>query len=150
MKRFAALALLPLALAGCPAFQAGIASAPGLVNGATGAITGTLDSVDQAVDQEVLNRAARLHNLQVGLGQINSASGMVDTVPMIVTPTVPVVVAGTPLTPPPVVVAPTTPTPPVVTTPPPTTPGGPVVTPNTHRYRRSVSDIENMGELVAD
>lgn len=101
MRTIFAFALLaPLALSGCGAtFSAGGAAAPGLVGQGASDLTSTLDSIDSAVDQEVLNRATRIHNLQVGLGQINGASGMVTTVPMIVTPAAPVSVPAVPVKP---------------------------------------------------
>lgn len=104
MNRILMLALL-LPLAGCPQFQAASVLAPGAAGDLTTTVTNTLDAVDSSVDQEVLNRAARIHNLQIGLGQINSASGMVSTVPTIVTATTPVPPAPAP-TPTPVPPAP--------------------------------------------
>jgi hypothetical protein len=139
MKRYAALALLPLAVSGCAA-TGGVGL--GIAQGAlTGALAGAAPPITV---EQILEQYALYHNLKVQMETID-ASGIVTT-----TTQTPVVITGTPMTPP----APVTPTPPVVVTPPvvipPSTTGGPVVTPNTHRYRRSVRDLENLGELVAD
>jgi hypothetical protein len=136
MKHLIYALALPLAISGCAA--TGGISALGLANGAlTGALAGVAPTI--SVDQ-ILETYAVYHNLKVQLETIDSM-GIVTT-----TTQTPVVVTGTPMTPPPVVVSPV---PPVTTAPPPPS-SGPIVTPNTHRYRRSVSDIENMGELVAE
>jgi hypothetical protein len=137
IKRFAALALLPLAVSGC---AGAVTGGLGLANGAlTGALAGIAPTI---TEQQLLEQYATIHNLKVQLE-------MIDTMGIVTTTTqTPVVVTGTPLTPPPVVPPTATGSPIIVPTPPAT--GGPIVTPNTHRYRRSVRDIENMGELVAE
>jgi hypothetical protein len=127
-------ALLPLAVSGCAgALSGGLGLANGAVNGALAGIAPTI------TDDQIVSNHAETHNLKVRLETIDATTGLV----YVQTGPGSIVVTGTPVTPPPVVVPPPTP-PPIVT------PGGPVVTPNAHRYRRSVRDIENMGELVAE
>jgi hypothetical protein len=96
IKRFAALALLPLAISGCAA-SGGIGLAGSALTGALAGIAPTL-SVEQ-----ILENAALYHNLRVQLDMIEGM-GIVTT-----TTQTPVVVTGTPVT-----VTPVTVTPPVV------------------------------------
>jgi hypothetical protein len=125
-------ALVPLAVSGC-------AGGIGIGNSAlTGALAGIAPTLTV---EQILENAALYHNLRVQLNTID-AMGIVTT-----TTQTPVVVSGTPLTPP----APVTPAPSVVVPPAPPAAmpppsGGPVVTPSA-RYRHRTQSI---GRTVPD
>jgi hypothetical protein len=137
IKQFAALALLPLAVSGC---TGAVTGGLGIANSAlTGALSGVAGVVSE---QQLLEQYATIHNLKVQLE-------MIDTMGIVTTTTqTPVVVTGTPMTPPPPVTTPPVVVTPPVVTPPPTT-GGPIVTPNA-RHRRHSSEIEQMAAFDWD
>jgi hypothetical protein len=138
MKKLAPLCLLLLAISGC---TGAVTGGLGIANSAlTGALSGVAGVVSE---QQLLEQYATIHNLKVQLE-------MIDTMGIVTTTTqTPVVITGTPMTPP----APVTSTPPVVVTPPVVTPppttGGPIVTPNV-RHRRHSSEIEQMAAFDWD
>lgn len=69
--------------------------------------TSVIEQVDQLIPELIMAKAAALHNLQIGLQQINSAPGMVT---MTMPPTTVVAPAPAPVPVPPPVSIPTAPT----------------------------------------
>lgn len=74
-KKAFAISLL-IALSGC----AGNLS--GALTGDSGLVTGAQSTIDQAINQLLMQKDVDLHNLSVGLQQINSQPGMVVMVPV--------------------------------------------------------------------
>lgn len=68
-----------MALCGC--------TATGSVSGASSLATGLESTLDQAINQLIMQKLADSHNLQVGAQQILSATGMVVMVPAVGTTT---------------------------------------------------------------
>lgn len=99
MKRWLVLLLMPLT--GCPvlapsapsALDAATAIGPpssaaaSEFNGIAGKITNLAAGIDNTAVEIILNKAAALHNLQIGLQQINGAAGMVSPITIIGTTT---------------------------------------------------------------
>lgn len=101
LKSVTAAALLAVSLSGCAA-------------GLTGTIgqdaANAASQLDQVLPILVMEKAAALHNLQVGLDAIQAAPGMVTMTPSVST-TAPVVMTAPVTTPVPVTTAPTSTTP---------------------------------------
>jgi hypothetical protein len=107
-------AVLALGLSGCTA-----------AGSLGGAVTDVSSQIDQLLPQLIMEKAVALHNLQVGLQQVNATPGMVTTVPMVGT-TAPVT---TPIVPANPVSPPTVPSPALPVTPPTTAPTGTTIPP---------------------
>lgn len=97
LKKFAALGVLALSLSGCNALYG---------NDVTDTLLNKAMQLDNVLPTLVMEKAAALHNLSVGLAAINAAPGMV-TMTSSVSTTAPVVPAAPVVMPVPVVTAPT-------------------------------------------
>ncbi len=84
MKKLVAACLLPAVLSGCPGFQ--------LAGQLGQQVPGIVGQVDSSINAIILQKAVDLHNLQVGLAQIQATPGMVVQV-------TPPTTIGTPMNP---------------------------------------------------